>query len=100
MCRDHTFGPLRSRVTRDSLPSRLQPNSMTWVENVSCSEVSHKIPLALEWAHMSSISEGPNDYIVALRNLDTVIAFAKDGSGVSWVLSSESQMYSNFTFAR
>merc|ERR1719161_300712 len=49
---------------------------------------------------MSAISEGAHDYIVSLRNLDTVIAFAKDGSGLSWVLSSESQMRSNFTFAR
>ena len=73
---------------------------MTWTYNVSCTLPDHKISNALEWAHMSSISEGPNDYIVALRNLDTIIAFAKDGTGVSWVLSSESQMYSNFTFAR
>ena len=65
---------------------------MTWVENVSCSEVSHKIPLALEWAHMSSISEGPNDYIVALRNLDTVIAFAKDGVEVSFVCAKPDPM--------
>jgi hypothetical protein len=90
---DDYFNPTKN-------PVKGEPNSMTWTYNVSCSEENQKISSALEWSHMSSISEGPDDYIVALRNLDTVIAFAKDGSGVSWTLSSEAQMNSNFTFAR
>ena len=43
----------------------------------------------LDYHHVSSVSTGPDgDFIVSLRNLDTIIALYANGTGPMWVLSS------------
>ena len=51
-------------------------------------------PQVLDWSHMSAISEYDNDtdtsqsvYVASLRNINTVVAFYKDGSGLAWSIS-------------
>lgn len=71
-------------------------NSMTWLTDLSCD--TDEISEALDWSHTSSIYPGRGLYIVSLRNVDTVMAFNQDGSGVAWILSSTLDN-TNFTFS-
>lgn len=44
----------------------------------------------LDWMHMNSVSiseNGEDDFIVSLHNLNTIMSFKIDGSGLNWVLS-------------
>lgn len=72
-------------------------NSMT-LETVVCSDEAEEEANVLDWMHPSSISEHADVYVVALRNLDAVAAINKDTKDVKWVLSSNGQMNSNFTW--
>ena len=55
---------------------------------------------ALDYHHISSVSVGRDDaYIVSSRNLDTIWALARNGSGALWTLSS-SMNRSDFAFER
>ena len=38
--------------------------------------------------------------LVSIRNQDAVASFARDGSGLRWVLSRNAHMRSNFSFDR
>lgn len=72
-------------------------NSMT-LETVICSDAAEEEANVLDWMHPSSISEHADVYVVALRNLDAVAAINKNTKEVEWVLSSNAQMNSNFTW--
>ena len=57
------------------------PNSYTVEKTLACSDSVgapwtdvHNVS---DWSHMSSVSEGDDVYVVALRNLDAVLAFHK-----------------------
>ena len=69
-----------------------QPNSMTY-GGCDCPTASDSLQV-LDWSHMSAISEYDNDtdtsqsvYVASLRNINTVVAFYKDGSGLAWSIS-------------
>ena len=56
---------------------------------------------ALDYHHISSVSVGREDaYIVSSRNLDTIWALARNGSGALWTLSSSLANRSDFAFER
>ena len=53
-----------------------------------------------DWSHANSIFSSPTgDLIVSVRNLDAVVAFARDGTGRRWVLSGNENVSSDFSFA-
>ena len=62
---------------------------MTYDPVSGCGDSTDSLSV-LDWSHVSAISFASVQgvYIISLRNLDTVVSFAKDGSGVDWVLSS------------
>ena len=64
-------------------------NSMTQLRNLSCSGGKEPVDKALDWAHVSSVSESDDgaSLLVSLRNLDTVLCLARDGSGLRWAIS-------------
>jgi hypothetical protein len=52
-----------------------------------------------DWSHANSIfSSTTGDVLVSIRNLDAVIALARDGSGKRWVLSGNPNVTSDFEF--
>ena len=57
------------------------------------------VKYGVDYHHGSSVAVDPttSDYVVTLRNLNTIAAFKRDGSGLRWTLSSS--LASNFTFA-
>ena len=76
-------------------------NSMTQLRNLSCSGGKEPVDKALDWAHVSSVSESDDgaSLLVSLRNLDTVLCLARDGSGLRWAISASLPALSNFTFS-
>ena len=76
-------------------------NSMTQLRNLSCSGGKEPVDKALDWAHVSSVSESDDgtSLLVSLRNLDTVLCLARDGSGLRWAISASLPALSNFSFA-
>ena len=77
------------------------PNSYTTEKTLMCSDSVaapwtdvHNVS---DWSHMSSVSEGTDVYVVALRNLDAVLAFYKAGSGdgLAWMISSNRNVTSS-----
>jgi len=56
----------------------------------------------LDWAHVSSVAVGvENNYLVTLRNLNTVVSLRRDGdAALLWTLSSSLDSRSDFDFAR
>ena len=57
---------------------------------------------AIDWSHMSAISEHGNLIIASLRNINTVVAFWRENDpnapGIAWVLSSSLGITSSFNF--
>ena len=54
----------------------------------------------IDYHHGSSINVGVADnYVVTLRNLNTVASFYRNGSGLQWTLSPTLTGYSDFAFA-
>jgi len=53
-----------------------------------------------DWSHANSVDATEEDYIISIRSLSAVVAFAKDGHGhgVRWTLTSDSELSCNFTF--
>ena len=46
---------------------------------------------AVEWLHASSAAVGADgNYLVTFRNLDMVVSLHRDGSGVQWIMTSQS----------
>ena len=59
-------------------------DSMTWV---TC-DWDNATTEALDWSHTSAIADAAGDaYIVSMRDINTVAAVYKNGSGVKWSLS-------------
>lgn len=71
------------------------------IKSVTCvsGEVwtEHKFEVE-DWSHANSVYAHDGMYYVSIRNLDTIAAFAQDGSGLQWTLSANSNVTSNFTF--
>ena len=74
-----------------------ETNSMTYQGGVRCAHSSSDFS-ALDWSHMSAISEGADVYLGSLRNIDTIVAFNKSGTGVVWSLSSHDEIPSSLRF--
>ena len=56
---------------------------------------------AIDWSHASSASRGTDsNYLVTLRNLDTVLSLHGDGSGVQWALSSSLDLAASHGYAQ
>mmetsp|Transcript_9200 Transcript_9200/g.11821 ORF Transcript_9200/g.11821 Transcript_9200/m.11821 type:complete len:604 (-) Transcript_9200:42-1853(-) len=53
-----------------------------------------------DWSHANSVDATEESYIVSIRSLSAVAAFAKDGygHGMQWLLTSNDELDSNFTF--
>ena len=87
---DRTTGELTSLVSLSSYFDPVTthvsaPNSYTTEKTLMCSDSVaapwtdvHNVS---DWSHMSSVSEGTDVYVVALRNLVAVLAFYKAGAG-------------------
>ena len=103
---DRTTGELTSLVSLSSYFDPVAthvsaPNSYTTEKTLMCSDSVaapwtdvHNVS---DWSHMSSVSEGTDVYVVALRNLDAVLAFYKAGSGdgLAWMISSNRNVTSS-----
>lgn len=73
------------------------PNSYT-TSNYFCSAKRTEVS-ALDWSHASSVTLGSGgEYVVSLRNLNAVLCFHANASGLAWTLS-PSLATSDFTFA-
>lgn len=85
---------------------------MTWATGLSCVTDDDGDDTAtvdaLDWSHASSVTtflstnlnESPDLYVVSLRNINTVLALRRDGSGLEWTFSSNNNTIgTNFTIA-
>ena len=67
------------------------PGSYNFVDSLECGGPA-PVQTAIDWSHMSAISEHGNLIITSLRNLNTVVAFWRDNDprapGLAWVVSS------------
>lgn len=91
---------LSDYLNKSAIKGYDMPNSFTnFTMRCGYSGSSAEPAVGLEWMHASAATPIGNDYVlVALRNLDTLMLFNADGSGLEWSISSSIPGLNNFTF--